>query len=84
MSRYISKKAFIVILILSLLVTYGVAFADFAFNITKGKIGIPLGFSSVSLMGSSTDYTIFLLDIAFWFVVIWGIWKVLQKVTSTK
>lgn len=84
MSKYISPKAFVVILILSVVVTYGMAFADFAFNITKGKIGIPFGFSSVSLMGSSTDYTIFLLDIVFWFVVIWGGWKVLQKFTSKR
>lgn len=75
-----SKKAFVGILILSVVTTYGTALLDFAFNITTGKIGIPFGFSSVSLMGSSTDYTTFLVDIAFWFVIIWLIWEVLLKV----
>lgn len=74
-----SKKAFVIILVLSVMVTYGVAMADFVFNITTGKIGIPFGFSSISLLGSSTDYTTFFLDIAFWFIIIWVIWRILQK-----
>ena len=67
-----------------MVVTYGVAMADFVFNITTGKIGMPFGFSSVSLLGSSTDYTKFLLDIAFWFIIIWIIWKALQKMTAKR
>ena len=73
-----NKKSFVVILVLSVVVTYIGAYIDFAFNITTGKIGIPFGFSSVSLLGSSTDYTIFLLDIVFWFVIIWIIWKLIS------
>lgn len=79
-----SRKAFVVILVLSVVVTYISAYIDFAFNITTGKIGIPFGFSSVSLMGSSTDYTVLFLDIVFWFVIIWVIWIVLQKVVARK
>ena len=73
-----SKKSFLIIFGLSVMVTYGVAVVDFVLNITSGKIGIPFGFSSLSLMGSSTDYTVFFLDIACWFVIIWIIWKVIS------
>jgi hypothetical protein len=75
----VNKKAFVVILILSVVVTYGAVYLDFAFNITKGKIGIPLGFSSLSLLGSDTDYMILFLDIAFWIIVIWVIWFGIKK-----
>ena len=79
-----SKKAFVVILVLSVVVTYGAAFADFAFNITSGAVGLPFGFSRFNFFGAETDQRMFLLDIAFWFVIIWVIWKVFQKVASKR
>lgn len=87
MSKYISLKAFIVILILSLVVTYGASLMDSLLNSTllAGESGFPFKYSRSTLFGrGSIDGTMMLLNIAFWFVVIWGIWKVLQKVTSTK
>ena len=82
-----SKKSFVVILILSVLVTYGIAFVDDLRrnSLLAGEGGIPFRFSSGTLFGSgSINYLMLILDIAFWFVVIWVIWKILQKVTSKK
>ncbi len=75
-----TKKSSVVIAILSVVVTYGVASLDFAFNISKGRlIGLPFGFSSFNFFGSETESTMLLLDIAFWFLVIWGIWKLMLR-----
>lgn len=74
-----TKKSFAVILILSIIVTYGAAFTDFLLNISKGAIGLPFGFSRFNFFGAETENTMFLLDIVFWFIVIFGIWKFLQR-----
>lgn len=74
-----TKKSFVIILVLSVVATYGVASLDFAFNISKGLIGLPFGFSSFNFFGSETENTMLLLDIAFWFLVIWGIWKLIKR-----
>ncbi len=79
------KKAFIVIFVLSVVVTYGVAFME---GLMGGHFlaygGVPFRFASGSFLGGSTDNLMLLLDIAFWFIIIWGVWKVLQKVTARK
>ena len=78
-----SKKTFVVILILSVVVTGIVSFVEFTSNQSLGQFGLPFKFSSISLFAdSNTKYMMLLLDIAFWFMVIWVIWKILQKVTS--
>lgn len=74
-----SKKLFVVILVLSIIATYGIAFLDFTFNISKGTIGLPFGFSRFNFLGAETNYAMFTLDIVFWFVIILGIWKVIPK-----
>lgn len=85
MSRYISKKAFIVILVLSVVVTYGMAFAEALINTSANRVGLPFKFGSYTLFGTaSTNYLTLILDIVFWFVVIWGIWKILEKVTAKR
>ena len=75
-----TKKSFVIILILSVIVTYGAAFIDFSLSISKGLIGLPFGFSRFNFFGSETENTMLLLDIFFWFLVIWVIWKVCQKI----
>lgn len=81
MTKFISKKAFIVLLILSVVVTYGVAFIDASMNISANQAGLPFKFGSYVLFGTaSTNYSTLFLDIVFWFIVIWGIWKILPKV----
>lgn len=81
------KKVFVVILVLSVVVTYGAAFMDVLLSgsVVAGKSGIPFRFGSSSLFGGSgIDYPILLVDIVFWVFVIWGIWKLLQKVSGKK
>ncbi len=76
------KKSFVVILILSVVATYGIAILDNLMrgSLVSGKGGFPLKFAS----GPSTDGTMLILDIAFWFAIIWGIWKILQKTLKKK
>lgn len=72
-----TKKSFVVILILSVIVTYGVAILDDLIrgSLISGKGGLPFRFAS----GSSTDGLLLTLDIMFWFAILWGIWKALPK-----
>lgn len=84
-SEYMSKKAFAVILILSVVVTYLTqviqAFMGGECSVFGGKCGFPLVFSSASFLDSpEIDYKLFLLDAIFWFIVIFGIWKIYLKV----
>ncbi|MBI2040089.1 hypothetical protein HYT18_03375 [Candidatus Microgenomates bacterium] len=76
-----SKKALLVILVLSVVVTYIIAILDVWINKSKNIAGLPLGFSSLgSFLGGSTDYLMLVFDIVFWFVVIWGIWKLFNLI----
>lgn len=80
-----SRKSLVVILILSLVVTYGAAFTDALVNTSASKAGLPFKFGSYVLFGTArTNYSFLLLDIAFWFIVIWGVWKILQKITAKR
>ena len=78
-------KAFVIILVLSVVVTYGVAFVE---GLMGGHFlaygGVPLRFASGSFLGGSTDNLMLILYVVFWFAVIWVIWNVLQKVTSKR
>lgn len=75
-----TKKAFVVILILSVVVTYAVAIVDASINTSASKSGFPFKFGSYSLFGSaSTDSGLLLLDIIFWSVVLWVTWKLFVK-----
>lgn len=78
-----SKKSFFIILVLSVVVTYGASLADSLVSNTllAGESGLPFKYSRSTLFGKgSIDGVMMLLNIAFWFVIIWVIWKVLQKV----
>ncbi len=78
-----SKKAFVVILVLSVIVTYGATIIAVLWSgsVVTGKSGFPFIFNYSSLFGgSSINYPMFLADIAFWFFVLWATWKALQKV----
>lgn len=77
-----SKKGIVVILGLSVVVNYLVALIDVLFNqsILAGESGVPLRFDSSSLFGGgSTNYLNLFLDIIFWSLIIFLIWKLLQK-----
>ena len=75
-----SIKAFLIILVLSVVVTYGVAIIDDSINMGKNPTGLPFGFASFNFLGGSTDIAMLVLNIIFWFVVILIIWKVLKKI----
>ena len=77
-----SKKSFIVILVLSLVVTYGAAYVDFVLNITTGAVGLPFGFSSFNFLGAETNQKMLILDIAFWYFIIWLVWFGIKKLTN--
>lgn len=77
-----TKKSFVVIFVLSVIATYGAAFADEMINLTKNPTGLPFGFASFNFLGGSNNSLMLILDIAFWFAVIWGVWKILQKVSK--
>lgn len=80
-----TKKSFVVILILSVIVTYGVALVDASVNSSANQAGLPFKFGSYTLFGTaSTNYLILLLDIIFWFGIIWGLWKILQNLSKKK
>lgn len=75
-----TRKSFVVILILSIAVTYGLGIVDALINSTSNQAGLPFKFGSYALFGTaSTNYSILILDIIFWFLVIWGIWKLMSK-----
>lgn len=77
-----SKKSFVVLVFLSIVVTYVVTFIDVVFNgsVVAGDSGIPLRFdSSVMFGGGSTNYLNLFIDIVFWFFVVWVIWVVLKR-----
>ena len=76
-----SKKSAVIILVLSVVVTYGVAMVDgLRRNSFLGDGGIPLRFARGSFLGGSTNYFYLLIDIVLWFIVIWLVWKILQKI----
>jgi hypothetical protein len=69
----------IVFLVLSVVVTYGVAIIDFLVNKTKNVVGFPFAFSSFNFLGSETNQTMLFVDIIFWFIVLFGIWKLILR-----
>lgn len=73
-----SIKSFLVILVLSVVVTVGIPFIDFALG-WHSTNGFPFGFSQFSFLGSSTNYPMLILDVAFWFIVIFILWKLVFK-----
>lgn len=77
-----TKKSFVVILVLSIVINEIVLYIDALIrnSVVAGQGGFPLRFTSSSSFGSaSTNWAALLFDILFWFVVIWGIWRLLQK-----
>ncbi|MDO8570938.1 MAG: hypothetical protein Q7R97_05120 [Candidatus Daviesbacteria bacterium] len=74
-----NKKTFIIFLVLSVGVTYGVAFLQFATGNLNNGGGLPFSFSSFNFLGSETNTGMLILDIIFWFVILFGIWKLMGK-----
>lgn len=80
-----NKKSFVIISILSVIVTYGLGIMDALVNSSTNQAGLPFKFGSYVLFGTAnTNYSILTLDIILWFFVIWGIWKIIQKISKRK
>lgn len=82
-----TKKSLILIAILSFCVTVIADILDGIINNTfiGGKSGFPFKDSLSLGFEGGTSYThMFILNVLFWFIVIWGIWKVLQRTKSKK
>lgn len=80
-----SKKSFFVILVLSIMLTYSLAIVDALVNPSSNLAGLPFKFGSYSLFGqANTNYSILLLDILFWFIVILVTEKILIKFFKKK
>lgn len=80
-----SKKAFIIILVLSLVVTYGASIVEALLNgsILMGQSGWPLRFGYSSFFGgSSINYVMLILDIVFWFFIIWLVWFGIKRLIN--
>lgn len=80
--RMISKKEFLVIFVLSVVIMYMATIVDVLLNgsIIAGKSGFPFKFDSSSpFAGSNIDYPMLLINIFFWFIVIWAIWKFIYR-----
>lgn len=75
----LTKKSLVAILILSVIVTIAVPVIAFLIGNYKYADGFPFKWSRFNFLGSNTDYGTLMLDIAFWFLVIWGIWKLFPK-----
>lgn len=80
-----SIKSFIIILVLGVVVNEIALYVD-AFvrnSIVAGQGGFPLRFTSAALFGrADTNYLALFMDIALWFLVIWVIWKIMQKLVQ--
>ena len=75
-----SKKAFVVILVLSVIVTYGLAITEAMVDTAANLVGIPFKFGSYTLFGTaSTNYGTLFLNLSFWFAIILIAWTVIKR-----
>lgn len=77
-----SKKAFFIILGLSVVVNEVAAIVDALFrnSFLAGENGVPLRFSSTSLFGGGyINYFIMTVDIVFWFVILYGFFRLFRR-----
>jgi hypothetical protein len=75
------KLGFLVILVISIFTTYIVAIFQSISDSTMTKAGFPLNFGTYSIFGQAeTNYLYLFVDIIFWFIVLWSIWKILSKI----
>ena len=90
-----TKKTFVVILVLSVVIWHFSRIAQalvemFILNVpsispyptsnTQTGYPIPLNLNQID----NSRHIYYLLNISFWFIVIWGVWKLLQKTSKKK
>lgn len=77
-----SKKAFFLILVLSVVVTWLTKEVMGVLNFTLGGLnaGLPFNFYQCSFISScNINYVLLVADTVVWFMIILIIWKLLQK-----
>lgn len=82
-----TKKSFVVFLALSTISTYTISISESIIRGTLlgGSAGLPFKFASGTLFGQAhTNYMALIIDVIFWFLIIWGIWKLLQNASKKK
>lgn len=80
--KNMTKKSFVVILILSVVANYVALIVDALVTNTLigGESGFPFKYSSSTLFDQgSVNIPMLILNILFWFVVIWRVWKVIRQ-----
>lgn len=80
-------KKVVILLVLSVIVTYLTQVIQVllggACSVFSGKCGLPIAFSSANLFDKpEINYVIFLVDTAFWFLIIFIILKIYNKITK--
>lgn len=79
-----SKKTFVIIGVLSVVVTYGLAILDFVINTSKNTVGIPFGFSTFNFFGAEMNSVNVSLNIIFWFIILFLIQQLINKLFGKK
>ena len=79
-----TKKSLVIILILSIFTTALWSMVTLSLGNYNLASGFPLKWSSFDFLGSDTNYLALLIDVGFWFVVIWGVWKLIQNSKKKK
>jgi hypothetical protein len=72
------------ILVLSILLTYGLAILDLLINSTKRIVGVPFGFETFGFPSGNTNNFMLVLDVIFWFFIISGIWWYIRSKKKLK
>lgn len=78
-----TKKSFVIIAVLSFITARIADFVDEIINGTLlgGKSGFPFKDDTTTILGGgSFNNYLFFLNVIFWFIVIFIIWKLLQKI----
>lgn len=70
----------IVFLVLGVVVTYSVAMFGFVTENVNISNGFPFEFTSFNFLGSETNQTMLVIDVIFWSIILYGIWKIILKV----
>lgn len=76
-----------ILLILSVVVTYLTqvvqVFTGGSCSVVGGNCGFPMAFSLAGFLDKpKTDYNIFLIDVLFWFIILFIVWGLTKKRNS--
>lgn len=79
-----SKKPLTISLIISIILTVTIPIIGFGLSDSNVVNGFPLQWTSFNLLGSETNYLNLLIDIVFWFFILFAFWKLFSKLMGKK